>query len=306
MKFEPSFERILGTRSVDETWALLTSTLTDSIRSWDYWVDWTKVLGNAREYEMDLNTLNYLVGKGDVQGEFRLLLRRHPSVARVVPILVATRDRDFKVLTDPERFVYETFSFSNKGTLSDAEIDAVVKFCDNIGLLNLFRNKDLRSLWDYVLGVEVGLDSNARKNRGGTSMENLLEGLIKRMCEGTPLDYISQATQEKVQAKWGVSIPRKKKDPKYDFAVKHGDKIYLIETNYYGGGGSKLKSTAGEYRSVADNLRQAGFGFIWVTDGLGWTSTFNDLRDTFDHVDYTLNLHFVRKGLLTHIITNRL
>lgn len=306
MKFDPSFERILGTRSAEETWTLLTTTLTDSIRSWDYWVDWTKVLGNAREYEVDLNTLNYLVGKENVEDELRFLLRRHPSIARVVPILVATRDNDFKVLTDPEQFGYETFTFPRKGSLDAGQIEAVVRFCDKTGLLDLFRKRELKSVWDYVVGVEVGLDSNARKNRGGTSMENLLEGLIKRMCEGNSLDYIAQATQEKVESKWGITIPRKKKDPKYDFAVRNQDRIYLIETNYYGASGSKLKSTAGEYRDVAAALQQAGFGFIWVTDGRGWESTFNDLRDTFDRIDYTLNLHFVRQGLLTHIITNRM
>lgn len=306
MKFSPTFKPLLRTRNAKETFDLLVNTLTDSIKSWDYFVNWTKVLGNAREYEVDLNTMNYLVGKDDVAQEFRYLLKRQNSLVRVVPLLIAARDEEFKILTDPERFVYETFRFDSKAALNDDEIEAVVRFCDKVGILALFQQRALKSLWDYVVGVEVGLDTNARKNRSGTSMERLLEGLIKRMCEASAVEYIPQATQKKVKARWGVTIPVRKKSPTYDFAVKNGNRIYLIETNYYGGGGSKLKSTAGEYRDVSDRLKKAGFGFIWVTDGQGWKSTLNDLRDTFDYNDYTLNLHFVRSGLLAHIITKKL
>lgn len=95
-------------------------------------------------------------------------------------------------------------------------------------------------------------------------------------------------------------------DRQFDFAVKKDDTLYLIETNYYGGGGSKLKSTAGEYKALFDFLSRYNYKFIWITDGLGWKSTLKPLREAFDHLEYVLNLKMITSGVLEEILSKNL
>ena len=97
-------------------------------------------------------------------------------------------------------------------------------------------------------------------------------------------------------------MPVDKSSRRYDFAVHNGQSLYLIETNFYGGGGSKLKATAGEYKALQDYLRKSGHTFIWITDGLGWKTTIRPLEEAFNHIDFVLNLAFVESGVLEHII----
>lgn len=49
-----------------------------------------------------------------------------------------------------------------------------------------------------------------------------------------------------------------------------------------------------------------GHKFIWITDGIGWNSTKLPLLETFNHIDYILNLDMVLKGILEDIIVNNL
>lgn len=186
--------------------------------------------------------------------------------------------------------------------MSDEGIDKAYRFADNTGILRLFRKKTIKNVWDYVIGVEVGLDSNGRKNRGGTMMERIVEGLLKAICERNHLDYMTQATAVTVKAKWGINLRVDKSTRRFDFAIRHNNKLCLIETNYYGGVGSKLKATAGEYKALYDFLSADGHKFIWITDGAGWESTLKPLEETFNHIDYTLNLNMVCRGVLERLI----
>jgi len=155
---------------------------------------------------------------------------------------------------------------------------------------------------DYVFGIEVGLDSNGRKNRGGTTMETIVESLLHPICLEKEIPFMVQATAPKIKDKWGVDIEVDKSSRRFDFAIKSKKTLYLIETNFYGGGGSKLKSTAGEYRTLFDYISSQGHQFIWVTDGLGWKKALRPLEETFNYIDYTLNLKMCSTGLLSAII----
>jgi type II restriction enzyme len=249
-----------------------------------------------------------LVGKDDIEGEFRSILSQYPSVVGIIPVLIACRASSFRILMDytEGNFTYKLFSFKQKNKLSEQEISDIIEFTQQTGLLELFKNRIIKSIPDYVIGVEVGLDSNGRKNRGGTTMETIVEALLQQVCQEQGLLLMPQATSPKIRSEWGIHVELDKSSRRFDFAVRSENVLYLIETNFYGGGGSKLKATAGEYRALFDFISSQGHKFIWITDGLGWKSTLRPLEETFNHIDYTLNLKMASTGLLSEIITQKL
>ncbi|GEM_PF-7883 len=290
-----------------ETFKYLMSTLKDSIKGWDYFVNWTKVFKNVNEAELSLNILNYLIGKTKEEIEIGLkeILAKYPEVIKVIPILIATRDMEFKLVKiseDDLALDLEIYDFTDKNTLNEDEIGKIIDFIDNTGLLKLFTDKKIKNLVDYVMGIEVGLDSNGRKNRSGTSMESLVEKYIKVICNEHGFEYMTQATSGKIKTTWGYEVKVDKADRRFDFAIKANEKLYVIETNYYGGGGSKLKSTAGEYKTLQQMITDSGFELIWITDGKGWLTAAKSLEDTFNNNNFILNLQMVQDGMLEKII----
>ena len=308
MKYSSIFKKKIGCNNEKEVFAYLINNLNDSIRYWDYFVNWKKVIGNTKDLEVDLNILNYLIGKENIEKEFSYLLKKHPQVMRLIPVLLACREHKFKILTDLSagNLKYEDFSFEERGNLSDAEISKAVRFAQKSGLLKIFKDKTVKNIVDYTIGLEVGLDSNGRKNRGGTAMERVVEAYIKGICKAHGFSYITQVTSDKVLAKWKLKLSVDKSSRRFDFALYNGKSLYLIETNYYGGGGSKLKSTAGEYKALYDFVSKDGHKFIWITDGIGWKTTSRPLEETFNHIEYLLNLKLLTAGVLEDIILNNL
>jgi type II restriction enzyme len=308
MKYSSIFKKKIGCNNEREVFAYLINNLNDSIRYWDYFVNWKKVIGNTKDLEIDLNILNYLIGKDNIEKEFAFLLKKYPQILRLIPVLLACREHKFKILTDLSmgNLEYEDFSFEEKKNLSDAEISKAVCFAQKSGLLKIFKDKTVKNVVDYTIGIEVGLDSNGRKNRGGTAMEKIIENFVKEIYTSHRFNYIKEATADKVLEHWGLKLRVDKSSRRFDFAVYNGKRLYLIETNYYGGGGSKLKSTAGEYKALYDFLTRDGHKFIWVTDGIGWMKTSRPLEETFNHIEYLLNLKMITKGLLEDVIVNNL
>ena len=308
MRLLKEFESSIGCNSVESAFRYFTNTINKSNTYWDYFVNWEKVFGNIKEIEIDLNTMNYLVGQENIEEAFKALLKRQGSLVRLIPVLLACRDRNFTVLTSYAggEFKYEDFRFDNRTALSDEEIARAYRFAENTGLLAIFQNKRVKSIVDYVIGVEVGLDSNGRKNRGGTTMEKIVEELLMPICKRNGITCMTQATATRVKAEWGMDIRVDKSTRRFDFALKKSGRLCFIETNYYGGGGSKLKATAGEYKALYDFLTPDGHSFVWITDGEGWNSTLRPLEETFRHIDYTLNLNMLCKGMLEAILNKHL
>lgn len=306
MRYSEIFKKRIGCKDSEEVFNYLISTLKETITKWDYFVNWTKVFNNVKDIEIDLNILNYLIGKDNIKSEFVDLLKRYPAIARLIPVLVASRESNFKILSKYgyAAFVYENFSFKSIKSLTDDEIKKVVQFASESGFLKLLAEKRIKSVVDYVIGVEVGLDSNGRKNRTGKLMEDIVEFFVKDVCKRNNYEYITQANACKVKQKWDLKLTVDKSSRRIDFAIYNGKKLYLIETNFYGGVGSKLKSTAGEYKTMSDYWKNDGHKFIWVTDGLGWKATHRPLRETFNHIDYLLNLEMISKKILEDIIAN--
>lgn len=287
----------------ETTFYFLINTLKDSIKNWDYFVDWNKVETNIRDIEIELNTLNYLIGKENIKEELKYLLNKHPDVIRAIPYLLASRENKFEILylDSKDKFDYKIFDF-NKKSFNSKDIENIITFIEHTKLIDIFKNKTIKNLVDYVFGVEVGLDSNGRKNRSGTAMENIVEHFIKKICSKYNYQYIKQATATKIKKKWNFHVTVDKSERRFDFSINTGNKLFLIETNYYGGGGSKLKATAGEYKTLFDLLEQDGHEFIWITDGKGWLTAKRPLEETFNHNRYILNLHMVELGLLEDIL----
>ncbi len=310
MKYLQTYKKLnLNKDDKDKIFDYFVETLTDSIFTWDYFVDFEKVKKNIHLIEKELNLLNVLIGKNDIDKEFINLISEYPNVRKVLPILIAIRNsklKDLKIIDD-----FEELKSDSKDELFNPNIDLnsemkedLITFFKDSGLKDIFQDKDVKNIVDYCFGVEVGMDTNARKNRTGQSMESIVEKIIQKFAEKNNLEYIPQATQKKIKEKWNFDIEIDKTNRIFDFVVfeKSKNKIFIIETNYYSGGGSKLKSTAGEYQYLFDFLKNQGIDLIWITDGLGWKTTKKSLFETFLHNDYLLNIEMVKQGILKDII----
>ena len=276
----------------------LVSTFRSSIKTWDYFVNWNKVFTNSANFEIALNKLNYLLGKDDLRGEFYRLYESNPDIAKALPVLLAVRENNLEVYNKTSKEL-ESYDFSGEG----GDVNKYFEFLDKSGLIKLFQRDGIKNLVDYVIGVEVGLDSNGRKNRGGTLMEEIVGLFLEDFCKQNNLKYIPQASPSKIKLKWNFDIVVDKSERNFDFAVYNpqSNKIKLFETNFYNGGGSKLKAVCGEFRSLYDELKRQNIEFIWITDGLGWHTAKRPLEETYNHNNYVFNLSMLEDGALNEL-----
>ncbi len=274
------------------------STLKNSIKTWDYFVNWNKVFSNSSEIEIVLNKLNYLLGKDDLEGEFIRLYSSNPDIIKAFPVLLAVREKELEIF-DKEDKTSQFFNFSNE----DKSAEEYYEFFEKSGIINLFKDKKIKNLVDYTIGVEVGLDSNGRKNRGGQLMESIVEVFVENFCKEKGFEYIAQARATKIKEKWNITVKVDKSERSFDFAILNPKtrNIKLIETNFYNGGGSKLKAVCGEFKSLYTELKKQNIDFIWVTDGLGWFTTKRPLEETYNHNDYVFNLISLEGGILKEL-----
>ena len=292
---------ILNLSDDNKLFEYINKSFRNRITTFDYFVNWKKVFDNVNPIEKELNLLNYLIGKENIEEEIHKLIKQYPNVIKAFPFLIASREKSFEVLVDVKKFISKSYDFSNKN-LSDEQIKELTNFVVQSGLAEILKNKQVKNLVDYAIGVEVGLDSNGRKNRSGDMMEGIVEVFIEEYCQIHDAEYIAQATAGKINAKWNLPVKMDKSSRIIDFAINKNGKLYFIEVNFYSGGGSKLKSTATEYCEMYERYRKQGIEFIWITDGAGWHSTEKPLREYFDKSDYLLNLEMLRNGILKKII----
>ena len=292
--------KTLNFKNEDLLFDKITKSFKEKITKWDYFVNWEKVTINVQLFEKELNILNYLIGKENLTKESFELFKKYPEVIKAIPTLLAVREGSIDILIDTKNFKYKNLDFFQM-SYNDAEIKDIVEFVIKTGLGDLISKKKIKNFVDYATGVEVGLDSNGRKNRGGTLMESLVEEFVSDTCKNLGLKYIAQANAKKIKDQWGLNIIVDKSSRNLDFAINKKGKLYFIECNFYGGGGSKLKSTATEYIEMNRYWNKQGIEFIWITDGAGWRSTLKPLREYFDKGDYLLNLEMLKDGILNKI-----
>ncbi|MFC3928565.1 type II restriction endonuclease [Streptococcus caprae] len=287
--------------SAEDRLKLFLSTLSVTNRTPEYYVNWFKVERETRQFELELNTLNYLIGKENIREEALKLFVKQPDLLKAVPTLIASRDKILDILTidEDDNMVFDKLDFSKIDT---ERISEYIDFVEKSGLLDFLQNKAKRSLVDYVYGVEAGLDSNARKNRSGTTMEGILERHVAKLTDKLDLEWKAQATAPFIKENWGISVPVDKSERRFDVAVysKEKHKLWLIETNYYGGGGSKLKAVAGEFTELSQFVATSpdNVEFIWVTDGQGWKTAHLPLAEAFGHIVNVFNLNMLKEDFL--------
>jgi len=278
------------------------NTLKNSIKTWDYFVNWDKVFRNSSELEIILNKLNYLLGKEDLKVKFKILYDNNPDIVKAFPVLLAVRENKLEIFTIADGGS-EFFKF-DKDVNNPNYFEKYFEFLEKTGLINLFKKDGIKNLVDYVIGVEVGLDSNGRKNRGGKLMEAITESYINKLCLQKGLQYIPQARATKIFKKWGVKIAVDKSERSFDFAIFNpkNKKVKLVEVNFYNGGGSKLKAVCGEFKELYRELKEQDIDFIWITDGLGWNTARKPLEETYNNNEYVFNLNMLKNGILEELI----
>lgn len=277
------------------------SSLSITNRTPEYYVNWEKVERETKKFELELNTLNYLIRKENIYEETLRLFEQQPNLIKAIPSLIASRDKVLDILSidDNDDMSFERLDFSKIDT---DRIEDYVIFAEDSGLLDFLQNKANRSLVDYVYGIEAGLDSNARKNRSGTTMEGILERHVSKLASEVGLEWKAQATAAYIKEKWNIEVPVDKSERRFDVAVysAKNNKLWLIETNYYGGGGSKLKAVAGEFTELSQFVVQSkdDVEFVWVTDGQGWKTAHLPLSEAFGHIVNVFNLNMLKNNYL--------
>lgn len=278
-----------------------------TIADFDYLVDWQMVLHNKRKYELLLNNLNFLLGKkASFREDFEYLIKENPAIVEALPILLATREIEINLIDNLQDLNVNRFVFKKPNLINIDIINHYYHFIEKTGLKSLFCEYGITNLIDYVFGVEVGLNSNARKNRTGSSMEEIVENFLTDFClRNRHITFINQATREKILIEFNIQMNIDKNNRRFDFALfNHNTKqLYLFEVNYYSSQGSKLKATAGEYQYLDNLLKSQNIKFIWVTDGKGWLTALSSLEETFNHNDFVINLSMLKNGILQEIVS---
>lgn len=252
------------------------SQLAETNATLDYFTDFRKIIANVSKIELKLNQLNYLIGKKDLNQAIVELYEETPNAFTILDILIAVRTKDKKK------------TFNNKGKIVLLEtyfknVESITEFIYETGLGEVFRNRNIKNLVDYVFGVEAGLDTNARKNRGGDNMSKAVA--LKFNNAKVPYRTEVNSTEFKEISSLGEDVKR------FDFVIQTNIKTYLIETNFYNGGGSKLNETARAYSDVAPKINQyPNYEFVWITDGQGWLSAKNKLEEAYNIIPSVYNL----------------
>ncbi len=272
-------------------------TFTDSIANYKYYIDFETIYKNAEIYKIELNMMNSLIGSENIEKEFEDLVHKYPEVLKCIPTLLAVRQLEIIVLDDDGN----KFEYNFKKMNYDAEQYKV--FMRETGLFNLLEKHLVNNLYDYVLGVECGLNSNARKNRGGRLMEDLVEKSIQKAGFRKNETYFKEMYLQDIENRWKLDMSfisnKNQSTKRFDFVIKTDKCIYGIETNFYASGGSKLNETARSYKMIAEEAdKVVGFEFVWFTDGMGWISARNNLRETFDNMEHIYNIADMKDGIM--------
>ena len=274
--------------------------MTNTVASWEYYTDFPKVYRNVNAVKVNLNILNSLIGSSSIYEDFIQLVKRYPETLSVIPLLIAKRMKtqsECIIIRDTEQEYHFNFNHPNYS------IEEYAKFMEKTGLFELISKHLIANLVDYVLGVEVGLDSNGRKNRTGHAMENIVEDYLIEAGFKREETLFKEIYQDEVEQRFNVdlsSITNEGKTAKrFDFVAKTNENIYLIETNFYSSGGSKLNEVARSYKLIAKEAQHIPHvHFVWITDGQGWTSARKNLLETFEVLPTLYNLHDLKQGVL--------
>ena len=270
-----------------------------SISDYTYYVDFEKIYKNVDKVKVELNILNSLIGSKNIEEEFQNILIKYPETLECIPLLLAVRSSEIFVKDEINEYLFKF----NKIVYS---IPDYIRFMRETGLFELLQNHIINNLYDYVLGIEVGLDSNGRKNRGGHLMENLVESYIVKAGYKKDVNYFKEMYLKDIEKKWDLDLSEMSGNntstKRFDFVIKTDKQVYVIETNFYSSGGSKLNETARSYKMLAQESKKVdGVTFIWFTDGTGWNSARKNLEETFNELETLYNIDDLEHGVLENL-----
>ncbi|MDD6869833.1 MAG: type II restriction endonuclease [bacterium] len=257
------------------------SQLQETNQTLDFFCNFDKIAANVDNIKLSLCMLNSMIGTNDLRRSVETIWNRDRSAFSVMDILIAVRSEGKKVVLNSAGdciILDELFT----------SIDGVMEYLEETGLADLFRQKKINNLVDYVFGIETGLDSNARKNRSG----HVMEGMVARILDKNGVRY----RQEVYSSEWSEITKVLGDDEKrFDFVIQTPKKTYLIEVNFYSSGGSKLNEVARSYSDIAPKINSVlGFEFVWITDGIGWKSAKNKLQEAYSIIPSIYNLTSIK------------
>ena len=274
-----------------------------SIADYGFYINFDKVYRNVDNIKVELNILNSLIGSHNIEEEFRCILSKYPEVLQCIPILLAVRASEIYCQDDHGGILFN-FNHKKLSLSTEDDLDKYVYFMKETGLFDLLRKHIINNLVDYVMGVETGLDSNGRKNRGGHLMEDLVEKFIIKagfIKGSTILKNIHEITEKWVIDLFAISN-QGTTEKRFDFVVKTDNMVYVVETNFYSGGGSKLNETARSYKTLAlESNTIDEITFVWFTDGKGWNSAKNNLKETFDVMEHIYNIKDLENNIISEV-----
>jgi type II restriction enzyme len=286
--------------------------LKKSITPADFFVDFPKVYVNIKEYELHLNILNTLIGKENIEEEFAELIKQYPEVMRSIPILLATHEHKFNIINAPTMDMLKSIKDKNFKFLEekficydfeaiDHPIEDYAEFLKSSGLFDLISNRKIKNLVDYAIGIEVGLDSNSRKNRSGKIMEDVVEEFFKL----AGIHYQTQMKYKDIDEQYGTNLCSiGKSTKKFDFVFKspNNNELIVMEVNCYGTQGSKPNETAKSYIELNDKIKAMNnVKFVWITDGNGWNSSRLNLEDAYDNIEHLYTIKDLEDGILNKL-----
>ena len=261
---------------MNKDFALFMSQLKETNQTLNFFCDFGKISANVADVEMSLNTLNYLIGREDLSQGVKDIWQRDPKVFEVLGILIAVRDEGKKPVVDGDGNVVLLKSYFESA-------EKVEEFLCGTGLAEVFQSRRIKNLVDYVFGIETGLDTNARKNRSG----HIMEGTVARILNENDIAF----RQEVYSSEFPELSILGTDEKRFDFFIETAHKKYLIEVNFYSGGGSKLNEVARAYTELAPKVNSlTGFEFVWITDGIGWKSARNKLEEAYNTIPSVYNL----------------
>lgn len=271
--------QILDFKSKEEYIQHFFKSLLPTNRTYDYFVSWEKIKKNVHKYVTEISLLNSLTKMEEYERESKLeeIIKKYPEVIPVIPLIIAIREKSIVVLDIGNKLFFKTFNFTKK--LENNEIKDIVEFCKKSGILNLFG--EINDLYAYLLGMEVGLDSNARKNRSGKIFEGIVELLIKKKIEKSGMDLYLKTEDSDIKIK---------RNKRADFVIYHkNEPKMVIECNFYGSTGSKPIETANAYIDLEKKLKEKNLVFVWITDGPAWKKMRKTVENTFDEISFPVN-----------------
>jgi len=281
------------------------SNFRDSIADYGYYIDFEKVHRNVDSIKVELNILNSLIGSKSIETDFENLMKKYPEVLKCIPLLLAVRANEIYCQDSNGGHLFQ-FDFGKYSPDSPTYYERYKYFMRETGLFDLLENHIVNNLVDYATGVETGLDSNGRKNRGGHLMENLVESYIVNSGFIKNKTYFKEMKIKEIEKKFNIdlsAISNKGKTVKrFDFVIKTEQTVYGIETNFYASSGSKLNETARSYKQIAQESQNIdGFSFVWFTDGNGWVDARNNLEETFEVMKHIYSIKDLEDGIINEV-----